>query len=874
MALWNDVARRLAWLARRSRFERELDDEIQFHIEMRADELERDGLPRAEALHQARRQFGSRLRVSEDSRSAWHLRWLADLCADLRYAARGFRRNPAFTLTAISCLALGVGANTTVFSIAMEALFSEPSCRDSRSLVQLRAAGASFWPAREYRFLRDSGAFDGLAGMNIGEVVNWRDADSSRRIAGTRVTSNFFDVTGVPVAMGRPIRTGESQVAVLTHGFWTRRLGADPAVVGRKLVLDGQPYTVVGVLPREHRNLAGFGFMPDLYLTMDSSEYLLFARLPRDTTLQAASGRLETISRELDRVYPDRGRDRPRQAFLSGVGGIDRLRAEAGEGWTGGGIVQAVAFFAMLVVVTGLVLLIACANVSSLLLARGMSRSHEFAIRASLGGGRGRILRQLMAESLLLAACGTAAGLLVNLALTRLLGSVRLSIWLPIEFLIQPDRRLLAYSVAIAAIVSVAAGLMPALRAARAGISGALKQVPPPAAARRWTLRNALVVSQIAVSIVLLSGGWLFVRNLFRAASSDPGFDTAHTVWATFRALPAACTPERFHLLTNTAIDRLRALPGVDSASLARAVPLQSPFRISGRLRPDARGHAVPVQYNFNAVGPDYFRTMGIHLVEGRSFLASDAAKTPPVVILNENLARTLFGRSTAAGRTLALPDGRVVRVVGIARNSKYFMLGEANPAALYVPWSQHADGVRFAHFLIRTKYASESTVRDVDRTLAALDPTIAVEVRTMRDALQFTLLPSRVGAGVIGAMALLGLALASIGLYGVLLYTTSRRVREIGIRVALGASPHSIVRMIAGESARLVAAGLAIGICLSAMAVRPLAVFLVPEVRPADPMNFVAVSAGLLLVAAVATVSPALHALRIDPVAALRHDE
>ena len=280
MGFWGAIKRRLGYLTRRSRFEQELIDEIQFHIDTLADELEQAGLSRAEALSQAKREFGSRLRVREETRSAWQVRWLEDLFADLRYAARTLRRNPLFALTAIFCLALGIGANTTMFSVAMEVLFSEPSCRDSQSLFQVRVGGASFCPATQYRFLRDAGIFDGLAGMNIGEVVNWREGSESYRLAGTRVTDNFFAVTGVPVAMGRAIMPRETQVAVLTYGFWSRRLGEDPNVLGRRLVLDGKPYTVVGVLPRNHRNLAGFGFMPDLYMTLDSSEYLLFARLP------------------------------------------------------------------------------------------------------------------------------------------------------------------------------------------------------------------------------------------------------------------------------------------------------------------------------------------------------------------------------------------------------------------------------------------------------------------------------------------------------------------------------------------------------------------------------------------------------------------
>lgn len=422
MALWRDYMRRLAYLGRRSRFDQEPRDEIQFHIETRSFELEQEGLPHAEARAKALREFGSTLHAREETHSVWQVRWLEDLWGDLHYAARAFRRNPSFAFTAICCLALAIGANTTMFSVAMEVFFSEPSCRDPQSLVQVQIGGGSFCPAEQYRFLRDAHVFDGLAGMNIGEVINLRDSDGSSRLAGTRVTSNFFEVTGVPVAMGRSMQSGETGVTVVTHQFWTRRLGADPNVLGRKLVLDGRPYIIVGVLPHDHRNLVGFGFTPDLYLPIDSVEYLLYARLPQAMGRQVVYARLEALCREMDHVYPNASHKWAQGIMISAVGGVERLRAEGGlmESW----LMPFAAFFGMFMVVTGLVLLIACANVSSLLLARAFNRSRELAIRLSLGGSRGRIFRQLLAESLLLAACATAAGLTINICLTRLLSGI------------------------------------------------------------------------------------------------------------------------------------------------------------------------------------------------------------------------------------------------------------------------------------------------------------------------------------------------------------------------------------------------------------------------------------------------------------------
>jgi putative ABC transport system permease protein len=325
----------------------------------------------------------------------------------------------------------------------------------------------------------------------------------------------------------------------------------------------------------------------------------------------------------------------------------------------------------------------------------------------------------------------------------------------------------------------------------------------------------------------------------------------------------------------DTALERLRALPGVEAASPASAVPL-NPFlafnRPGGQFRPDAGSRTVRVQYNFNAVGPDYFRIMGIPILQGRAFADSDRLGTPPVAILNETMARRLFGNTNAVGHILRFPDNRDATVVGIARNCKYVTLGEENAMALYDPYFQQ-DHSAFAHFFVRTRSAPETMVRKVDETLAGLDAGAAVETRAMGEIFAGALLPSRLGAAILGSMALFGLMLASIGLYGVLLYATQQRIREIGIRVALGATPGDVLAMVVGQSLRLVTAGMVIGLAVAAAAVRPLSMFLVPEVRPADPMNFVAVACALALVAGLATVAPTARALRVDPAVALKHE-
>jgi predicted permease len=864
MPYWKEALRRLSYLLRRSRFDRDLDAELQFHIESRADELVESGAPRPVAMVQARREFGSSARIREDTRSAWQFHWLEDLFADLRYAARGLRRNPAFALTAVACLALGIGANTTIFSIATEVLFCRPSVRDPQSLVSITIGGNSHSRMAIYRFVRDAGIFAAIGGANENVETNWRHGDATDRLFTFLVTDNFFDVAGVLVAMGRPIQTGDSGVVVLSYGFWQSRLGADPNAIGRSLVLDGRPFTVAGVLPRDHRTLFGPGFAPDLYLPAsgEKQNVALFARLPEGMTRQAAFARLQATCQELDRIYPHEGMTANLE--VSAVSGVERFKADRG--------LKALApFFAMLMVVVGLVLLIACANVASLLLARASSRSHELAIRLSIGAGRGRIIRQLLAESLLLAFLGTAAGLGLNLVLTSLLSRIRLPLPIPFQFLIQPDWRLLSYSIAIALGASLAAGLVPAVKSTRTGIGAALKQGERQVAHSRWTLRNALVVGQLAVSIVLLSAAVLFMRNLVEASTMNPGFDIDHTVWASMRLVPEDYPDAaRIRPLEDAAVERLRTIPGIEAAAVVRVVPLNDAMNFQIYVTTDLDPQRVILRWNGNYVGADYFKTMRIPIVEGREFLPTDGPGAPPVAILNQNMARRLFGKTNPVGRTVRFGDGKPVRIAGVARNSKYMTLGEENTLALYQPYAQNGSVVNL-HFLVRAAGSPQPLVPAIYAVLNRLDPTAALETKTMQNGLALALLPSRAGAIVLGSMGLLGMALASIGLYGVLLYTVSRRIREIGLRVALGATPAGVLRLVLGQSAALAALGIGIGLSLSIVAVRPLAMFLTPEVRTTDITNFVVVGAALALVALVATVSPALRALRVDPVVALR---
>jgi putative ABC transport system permease protein len=653
---------------------------------------------------------------------------------------------------------------------------------------------------------------------------------------------------------------------VLNYNFWQNRLSGDPSVVGRTLILDGQPHTVIGVLPRDHRTLLGFGFAPALYVPVnDDKAFVAFvARLPEVMNRHAAFARLKVIGQELDRVFPERDFHWTDDIQVDAVAGLERLKSL--------NMIPFTAFFGLLMVVVGLVLIIACANVASLLLARASSRRQELGIRLAIGAGRSRLVRQLLAESLLLAVLGTLSGLMLNLWLTSLISRIQLPLPIPFQLHIAPDWRLLLYSAAVAVASALFCGLLPALNATRGDLNSALKRPELQATRRRWNMRNALVVGQLAISTLLLAAGLLFLQNLTRATSMNPGFDVDRTLWASMRLVPAKYpTHEKTQALVNTALDSLRALPGVEAASIAHVVPLNGQQTNGTTIRIDG-GRKVHVQYKSNNVGPDYFRVMAIPILDGRGFSSADRAGSPQVAIMNENFARLLFERASPVGHTIQFPHGESVSIVGVAKNSKYFTLGEENALAMYIPFAQ-GPGTESLHFLIRASEFPPGLVKVITRTLGGLDRSAAIETKPMRSALVLALLPSRAGAAILGSIGVLGLLLASVGLYGVLAYSISRRIREIGLRVALGAAPRTVLWMVFRDSFLLVAIGMIVGLGIAAIATQPLAMFLVPGLSPTDPLTFLCVIALLGTVAIAATMGPALRALRVDPMVALRYE-
>ncbi len=868
-------------LLRGTEVDTSLRGELQLHLQEQIDENLAAGMSPAEARTAALRAFGPVARIEDECRDTRRVAFVDNLRQDLRYTLRSLARQPLLVFAATVSIAVAVGANSTIFSLATGLLLATPSTHRPDQLVHIRMGTGSHVSYRQWRGLQESGALQGLAGHQIEAEVNWRGPTQSVSLIPLVVTANFFDVLGVPVAMGRGFTAAEADaerhpnVVVVSHGFWQKRLGADPAAVGTTLVFNGQPYTVMGVLPQGLRAFPGYGVAPEVYLPLSrqlmpdldhanaAAVMLVGRRYEGQSLLQGRAA----LAAAAQRALPDAHKQFANISQFTPVGGLGQI----------GEFEAIAAFFGVLLVAVGLILAIACANVAGLLLARSTVRRREIAVRVALGASRSRLVQQLLTEGLWLAVFGTICGLLLMFVLVELMDRVALPLPFPIELHAGLDSRFLVYSLILLLLTTVLCGLAPALQATRPSLVPALKQEEPRYAHRRWTLRGLLVVGQVAVALVLLLSAMLFLRNLARAQAADPGFDAAHTVVAQVSFVEGQYTPEKRAAFLETAVERLQGLPGVDRATFAHAVPLtiRSGMTTGAPLRIAEGGEPFQARYEVNLVGPQYFTTLGIGLKKGREFRPTDRPGAPVVAIINEEFARRHFSGADPVGRHLLLPMGPETsypaEIVGVVANSKHRTIGEPQQAAIYESFLQRGNRGRFVHILVRTRTDPSAAARDVQQMLAQMDSSAAIDVQTMRSALAFAFMPSRIGAALLGGLGALGLALAMVGLYAVVSYAVSRRTAEIGIRMALGASRAAVLRLVLGDAAILAGAGILAGLGIAALVTRPLAMFLVQGLSASDPVSFVGTAVVLGAVSLAAAWAPARRALRIDPAMALR---
>lgn len=829
--------------------EQDLAAELAFHREMAA-------------AHDNPLPLGNSAVLLEEARELWRFTFIENLWRDIVYAARALWRSPGFTLSAILSLALGIGVNTTMFSLAVEFMLSEPSVRDGGSLAYLRLAGNSHAKRDVVDFVQRSGLFQDVAGENEESFVNWNDGTETRRLFAVQTTKNYFTALGIPVTLGRGWTPSDSdQVAVLPFSFWRKYYDADPSVIGRVIRLDGRPYTVLGVLPESHRTLVGYGFSPDIYLPryVDDTYLAMYVRLKAGSNLGEARASLPALAQRLDEAVPESFKY-GNNATIVPVSGFERIRHD--------NILVMGVFFVILLVLVGLVLLIACVNVAGLLLARASVRRQEIAIRLSLGASRGRLLQQVLSESLLLSVAGAVCGFGLALVVAKLLATIPLPLPIPIRLHIEPDWRVVGYAAVLTMASTLVTGLMPALRSLKESLTAQLHRE------NRLRLRRFLVAVQVAVSFVVLATGALFLRNLLLSSAVSPGFDVRNTLRAEVNLPPAAYhNSQAINHYVEQSLRELRAIPGMESAAAARIVPFTDSTRFGSDLTFQVTGQKQHAEFHWNAVTPDYFRVMSIPLAAGRVFSASDNGVSKVVIVNQEFANRYVSGRNPVGATFLWGGPETVCQIVGVVRGTKNLTIGEEMRPQLYEPLAQIDNNRPRLQFVLRSALPPALQLAAVRQVLRRVEPSAGLEIATLFSSIGMAFLPSQIGAALMGSIGLLGLLLAAIGLYGVLAYSVARRTREIGIRMAIGATRGEISRLVLVDSARLVGTGMGAGFLIAVLVTRPLTMFFVAGLRPSDPLSYVLVVVLLSSTGLLAALGPLRRAISVDPMNCLRYE-
>lgn len=881
MLRWLDVLRlRLRSLFKRQRVDDELDRELRFHLEQLTQENIARGMSPQDAHDAARRSFGNVSLTKEEVRDGRGVTAFENLARDLRYSLRGLLHSPMLLVTAAISIALGAGGNIAVFSLARELLFSVPDVRQPQTLVTMQVSHGSHATYQRWRDLDESGALDRIAGYSFERQLNWFSGDAAVSITPMIVTGNFFDVTGAPISLGRTFTETEARteleprLAVVTHAFWQQNLGQDSAVVGRQLLFDGEPYTVLGVLAPGLRSVAGFALSPGVYIAVNrsnmpeiaSKEYnalALVGRLKPNQSLEQGRAAVDAADRRLGRIAGD--------SLYAGVQEFTRVGGLGGGKMTG----AVTLFIAMLGFVALLVLLIACANVAGLLIARSTARRRETAIRLAIGGTRRRLLQQYLTEGFWLALIGTAGGLFLSALVMRVVNGVPIPIPIPVSLHLTTDIPVLAAAAGLVVVSMLLCALLPALGATRRSVTAALKVEEPRYVHRKITPRVLLLTAQVTFSTLLLVTSLLFVRNLSRTEYTNPGFDVKRTLITQIGFPQRQSATDNLAALQRAA-DRLAAIPGVQSTAVTNAIPLTTQAGShSGRsaILGD-RAQEEHIEYIENRVGPGYFATIGIQVKQGREFAASDRAGAPGVVIVNEEFARQYFPGESPVGSRIRITGDKsdpAVEIVGVVATSKYYTLGEEPRGALFYPVAQRTGALSLAFVILHTVGDPAALITPVRRAVGELDRSNAVLVEPMQSALMFALLPSRIGAVMLGSLGALGLVLAAFGLYAIVAYNVSRRIKEIAIRGALGATRARILSLVARDVAVVVGIGVALGLGIAAIATKPLAVFLVAGLSATDPLSFLGTALLFGFVSLVAGWLPARSATRVSPAVAMR---
>ena len=882
----------------RERREESLDGEIRDYIDREMQENIAAGMSAEEARHAAMRKIGPIQNIKEDTRAVWGKIWFERLWQDLRIGYRMLLKNPGFTLVAVVSLAIGIGVNSAMFSFADALLLRPlPVLRPSEIVtVGSDAAGGfladrlSFVSYRDYLdFCHQSKTFDGLVAFKLSTFgFSPQPGALPHMKMGMLVSGNFFSVLGVEPELGRGFLPeedhfpGRDAVVVLGHAFWEKELAADRSITGRRVRLNGAEFTVIGVAPERFTGMDQFVqpafFVPammcnriasnatsNLLEARDQRVFTVKGRLKPGVTIAQAQAELTVIAKALEQAYPETNRNQ-------GVGVRTELEARFKQSPENAKLVG------MLVVLAAAVLLVACANIASLLLSRARVRGREIAVRLAIGAGRFRLIRQLLTESLLIALAGGLAGLAVGYAGIVFFRTLKIPTDLPVVFSIQLDQRVLVASLAISVLSVLFFGLAPAIQITRADVVSALKTAGADTPGRRriWG-RNLLVVGQVAASLVLLAVATLMFRGFRHDLLTDQGFRRDHLMMMTFDPGLVHYSEEQTQRFFQQLVERTRLAPGVRSATLAETVPMDSTTVRGTSILPE--GFQFPrgtesTNVLENTVDENYFDTLAVPILRGRAFRATDKADTPLVAVVNETLAKHYWPNQDAVGKRIRMDNrnGKWVEIVGVARNGKYLFISEPPDIEyVYFPLAQHPK----AQMTLMAESSGDSAglaapMREVVRSLDANQP--IYNVRTMEELFRIRAVstPNFI-VETVGAMGLMGLVLSVVGLYGLVAYAASRQTREIGIRLAIGAQRSSVLGMVMRQGLVLALSGIGIGLVASFGAERLLnSIF---SGGRTDPAGYLLVAVVLLAVTALGAYIPARRASRVDPMRALRYE-
>lgn len=861
----------------------EFQAELEEHIRLLAERYRRQGMTAEAAMLAARRQFGNTALLQEDLRAMRMIPAIEAVRRDLSYAIRTLRRNPGFAATAVLTLALGIGANTTIFSVCNAVLFkplpyAEPDHIVMLSERQRDGKPSNVAPANFVDWRNQSHSFTGMAAISESSFAPsfiLGGQSEASRLTGEDVSWNFFSVLGVRFMLGRNFlpdedQPGKDQVAILSYAAWSKRLGADRDIVGKAITLNDESYTVVGVLPASFKfgsTAADFQArsQADIWVPLaldpqklhrNSHTLHVIARLKPGVKLALAQAELNVIAANLAQEYPENNKD-------IGIAAVPMIEEVTGS--------VRVALETLLGAV-GLLLLIACANVANLLLGRAAARQKEIAVRIALGASRARLAQQLLTESLLLASLGGITGFVLALAAIAALTPL-----LPADLSraagIAVDTRMLIFTAVISLVTGVLFGLGPLFATWREHSGESLKQNNRSASGIQTRLRSGLAVAQIAIAIILLIGAGLMAKSFWAMMHVAPGFRSENILTARL-SLPQSRYPDnpRIAALEGEMQESLRGRPGVQSAGFATYLPLGGSengwgFVIEGRP-------PLPVgTYNmthYRPVSPGYFETIGIPLLRGRSFTPADTAEAPWVVVINDSMAREYWPLENPIGQRLHFA-GPTCTVIGVVGNVLHEGLDSQAKAEMYVPVEQAPNTESDPTIVVRTSLDAGAAADELRATVAARDPAIAVDrIETMQQLVSVSVAQPRFRTMILAAFSLLALVMASIGIYGVMNYLVIQQTREFGIRMSLGATATDVLRLVLGRAATLIVAGTCLGLVGSVLLVR-LITKLLFGTSPLDPLTFVAVPILLAAVALLASYIPARRATRIDPIVALR---